>query len=97
MKFYARNRYLVIEVQKEEERHSGIMLPEDYKKKISHKVGKILDAPQNSEFRYDIGCKVLFAAGLMEEFEVDGQTVTVIPESVVYGVFRERPAYEQEY
>jgi co-chaperonin GroES (HSP10) len=96
MKFYARNKYLVIQViEDKKETNSGVYLPDDYvaEKQKQYKTAKILDAHRDGQFYFDVGCNIIFSDLLMEEFTINDQKITVIPEHVVYGVFREGPTY----
>jgi co-chaperonin GroES (HSP10) len=99
MKLYARNRNLVIELEEEKKKtESGVLVPDEYVKvETGYKVGKILDSQKDSQFEYDKNCYVVFASHMIQTFEFCGQKFTTIPESAVYGVFRERPVYEPEY
>lgn len=96
MNFYSRNRNLVIELEEEkQQQQNGVFLPDDYVKVASRlKVAKIVNASVG-QFQHDIGNYVLFETHLMQSFDYEGKTYTIIPESAVYGVFKNGPDYKE--
>ncbi len=98
MNFYARNKNLVIKLEEEkQEKDSGILIPEDYQKtKLpGMRVAKLLSASGDSQFSYDIGDYIMFESHMMQSFQHNGKTFTVVPESSVYGVFKNGPDYSK--
>jgi len=96
MNFYSRNRNLVIEVEDEkQQQQNGVFLPDDYVKAASRlKVAKVIDA-QSGQFQHDVGSYVLFEAHMMQTFDHEGKKYSIIPESAVYGVFKNGPHYKE--
>jgi len=89
MDFYPKNKYLLVEPIEEgkpENKTSGFVLPEDYKKVENYKVVKFLKASGESPYR-DIGqCLMVVSAQMVETINVLGKTLYVVPEAAVYGV-----------
>lgn len=89
MDFYPKNKYLLVEPiedVKPENKTSGFILPEDYKKVENYKVVKFLKASGESSYR-DIGaCLMVVSAQMVETINVLGKTLHVVPEAAVYGV-----------
>ncbi len=90
MKLYAKNKYLVVELPKEEKTESNPL--SSFMSSVEKKrwdVATIVDADYDSEFYDNIDDRVLFQGHLLETFNVDDQVYHIIPESAVYGVFGE--------
>lgn len=88
MKFYPRNRYLLVEKQLEkEEDNKGFILPDDYKRKDGPlQIVKLLNACEGSNYVQDEGKFLVVPSHLVESFEVEEQTFCITPENAVYGV-----------
>jgi hypothetical protein len=90
MEFYPKNKYLLVEPvedAKPENKTSGFILPEDYKKIENHKAVKLLRAAGDSPYR-DLGvCLLVVSSNMIEEIKAAGKTIYVVPESAVYGAF----------
>lgn len=90
MKLYAKNKYLVVELPKEEKTEvnplSSFMASVEKKR---WDLATVLDAHPDSDFYIEIGNRVLFQGHLLETFNIDDQVYHIIPESAVYGVFGE--------
>jgi len=88
MKFYPRNRYLLVEKQLEkEEDNKGFILPDDYKRKDGPlQVVKLLNACEGSSYVNDEGKLLVVPSHLVESLDMEGQTFYIIPENAVYGV-----------
>ena len=89
MEFYPKNKYLLVEPvedPKPENKTSGFILPEDYKKVENYKIVKFLRASGDSSYR-DIGaCLMIVSAQLVEHINIIGKSIYVVPEAAVYGV-----------
>lgn len=90
MDFYPKNKYLLVEPVEEtkpENKTSGFILPEDYKKVENYKAVKLIRASGDSSYR-DLGqCLLVVSANMVEQINVLGKTVYVVPEVGVYGAF----------
>lgn len=90
MEFYPKNKYLLVEPiedAKPENKTSGFILPEDYKKVENYKAVKLIRAAGDSPYR-DMGqCLLVVSAQMIETLNVLGKTLYVVPEIGVYGAF----------
>lgn len=90
MDFYPKNKYLLVEPVedvKPENKPSGFILPEDYKKAETYKVLKLIRAAGDSPYR-DMGqCLLVAPSQMVETLNVLGRTLYVVPEVAVYGAF----------
>jgi hypothetical protein len=90
MEFYPKNKYLLVEPvedAKPENKTSGFILPEDYKKQETHKVVRILRASPGSQYVDLCNSLAVVPVNMIETITVLDRTLTVIPETAVYGVF----------
>ena len=90
MEFRPKNKYLLVEQvedKKPEEKTSGFILPDDYKKIETHKVVRLVSASRDSAYSSSVGNLVLVPSNLVEEIRVMGSTYYVVPETAIYGVF----------
>lgn len=88
MRLFAKNNYLIVEIENQKEDTSplsGFISTAGIK---NPNTAKIVDAG-DSKFKNDIGSKILFQSHLLESFNVDGNIYHIIPESAVYAVFGE--------
>ena len=90
MHFYPRNKYLYVQVQKEEkveDTGSHFILPDDYKRKDGPlQIVKLLRASEGSSYVNDEDKLLVVPSHLIENLEMDGQVFSVVSESAVYGV-----------
>lgn len=97
MEFRPRNKYLLVELveeKKPEDKTSGFILPSDFKPVETHKVVKLVSASRDSSFAPSTGNLMLVPVNMLEEIKAMGQTLYLIPESAVYGVFYEQVKYD---
>ena len=90
MQFRPKNKYLLVESAEEkkpEDKTSGFILPDDFKKVETHKVLRLLLASSGSPFIDAQGNYVLVPSNMVEEVKAFGKTYLIVPESAVYGVF----------
>jgi hypothetical protein len=93
MYFYPRNKYLHVEVPEEQAEDSsnstlgGFVLPQGYKRQDSSlKVVKLLAAGKESQYTNDEGAFLVVPTHNIETIDINGKSVSVVPEHVVYGV-----------
>lgn len=94
MEFYPKNKFLLVEPveeKKAEEKSSAFLLPEDYKKTETHKLMRIVRACPGSEYS-PVSLKgklILVPTHTVEVVKVREQTIFLVPENVVCGLFLE--------
>jgi len=90
MHFYPRNKYLYVELLKEEKvEDNGIrfVLPDDYKRKDGPlQTVRLLKACEGSSYVNDEQKLLVVPSHLIENLEMEGQTFNIVPENAVYGV-----------
>lgn len=89
MEFRPKNKYLLVQPvdeTKPENKTSGFILPEDYKKVEIHKLVKILSASGDSQYFGLKNALAVIPANMMEQIKVTGEVYYVVPETAVYGV-----------
>ena len=80
------NRYLVVELIREEKKDSGILVPEDYKEEGSaHSLVKLLKTHDNSSL--EPGMKLAVPTHMIEELQLFGKKHCVVLENHVIGFF----------
>jgi len=92
MEFYPKNKYLLVEpadTKKPEEKTSGFILPEDYKKVETHKLMKIVRACAGSEYSVTglKGHHVLVPSQMVEQITVANKVLHLVPENAIVGLF----------
>lgn len=90
MQFRPKNKYLLVEMAEEkkpEDKTSGFILPDDYKKAETHKVVKLVMASSGSQFVDSQNAMILVPVNMIEEIKAFGRSYYLVPESAVYGVF----------
>ena len=82
------NRYLVVELIREEKKDSGILVPEDYKEEDSaHSLVKLLKTHDNSSL--EAGMQLVVPTHMIEELQLFGKKHCVVLENHVIGFFRD--------
>ena len=90
MQFRPKNKYLLVEMAEEkkpEDKTSGFILPDDYKKTETHKVVKLITASSGSTFIDAQNSFILVPVNMIEEVKAFGKSYHLVPENAVYGVF----------
>jgi len=81
------NRYILIDVKKETETQSLIVLPEDYKAKEERFVSvKFLKAANDVRFDIPNDCNLIVDNSMIEEINVRGTNYNVILDNYVVGI-----------
>jgi len=81
------NRYILIEIKKEVEIDSIIVLPEDYKAKDERFVAvKFLKAADDVRFQISDGCQLVVDNSMIEEINICGTNYNVILDNYVVGM-----------
>jgi co-chaperonin GroES (HSP10) len=81
------NRYILIDVKKETETQSLIVLPEDYKAKEERFVSvKFLKAASDVRFDIPNDCNLIVDNSMIEEINVRGTNYNVILDNYVVGI-----------
>ena len=82
------NRYLVVELIREEKKDSGILVPEDYKEEDSaYSLVKLLKTHDNSSL--EAGMQLVVPTHMIEELQLFGKKHCVVLENHVIGFFRD--------
>ena len=80
------NRYLVVELIREEKKDSGILVPEDYKEEDSaYSLVKLLKTHDNSSL--EAGMQLVVPTHMIEELQLFGKKHCVVLENHVIGFF----------
>ena len=80
------NRYLVVELIREEKKDSGILVPEDYREGDSaHSLVKLLKTHDNSKL--EAGMQLAVPTHMIEELQLFGKKHCVVLENHVIGFF----------
>ena len=83
---YPMNRYLVVELIREEKKDSGILVPEEYKEENSaYSLVKLLKTHDNSSL--EAGMKLAVPTHMIEELQLFGKKHCVVLENHVIGFF----------
>ena len=90
MKFNPKNRYLLVETQKQEDADTGVLLPEGYVvSKDKYTVATVLkSAPDCKGECIPSGTKVIVDVAMLEEVSVLGQTFEIVLENYVVGLLQ---------
>ncbi len=87
MKFYPKNRHLLIETQKQEEADTGVLLPEGYSRpKDKYVVAKVLDTASDCKDHPPTGTKVVVDATMIEAVSVQGTNYEIVLENHIVGL-----------
>ena len=87
MKFYPKNRYLLIETKKQEEADTGVLLPEGYRRpKDKYVVATVLDTSSDCKVELFEGTKVVVDASMVETFKVLGSEYEIVLENHIVGL-----------
>lgn len=90
MQFRPKNKYLLVESaeqKKPEDKTSGFILPDDYKKTDTHKVVRLVLASSGSAFIDSQNSYILVPSNMIEEIKAFDKIYHLVPEAAVYGVF----------
>ena len=93
MKFYPRNRHVLIELLQEEENENEtkILLPDNYsEKKEPYTSALVKEIAPSCTINVGKGDKVVVEASMVQELKVDGELYTVVLENYIYGVISNR-------
>ncbi len=84
---------LIVKPQKEEEKNSGIVVPEEGKDKMPEKgevvavgPGRVLENGNRLPMNVKVGDKIMFKKYTTEEVKIDGEEYLVVAESNVVAV-----------
>lgn len=90
MKFSPKNRYLLVETQKQEDsENTGVLLPEGYTlRKDKYVTATVLDAATDCKDAIAHGTQVVVDASMLEEVSVSGETFEIVLENYVVGLLQ---------
>jgi hypothetical protein len=87
VKFYPKNRHLLIETQKQEEADIGVLLPEGYNRpKDKYIVARVLDSANDCKDHPPAGTKVVVDATMIEVLSVQGASYEIVLENHIVGL-----------
>ncbi len=87
MKFYPKNRYLLVQSQKQEDADTGVLLPEGYAlPKDKYVSATVLISAEDCKEELSTGTKVVVDASMLEEVSVSGQTYEIVLENYIVGL-----------
>ena len=93
MKFYPRNRHILVEVvkEKEPELETRVLLPEDYGTKNPPYVCAVVkEISPSCTTNVGKGDKVIIESSMLQELNVDDNLYTIVLENYIYGVISSR-------
>tara|TARA_B100000427_G_C15049820_1_gene395058 strand:- start:99 stop:386 length:288 start_codon:yes stop_codon:yes gene_type:complete len=95
MKFYPRNRHILIEVIKDNkegsESESRVLLPEGYGEKTPPYVCAVVkEISPSCTTNVGKGDKVIVESSMIQELSVDDHLYTIVLENYIYGVISSR-------
>tara|TARA_R100000231_G_C5318559_1_gene162678 strand:- start:393 stop:662 length:270 start_codon:yes stop_codon:yes gene_type:complete len=89
MKFSPKNRYLLVQTQKQEDADTGVLLPEGYAlRKDKYVTATVLDTATDCKDVIAHGTQVVVDASMLEEVSVSGQTFEIVLENYVVGLLQ---------
>ena len=89
MKFSPKNRYLLVETQKQEDAYTGVILPEGYTlRKDNYVTATVLDTATDCKDAIAHGTQVVVDASMLEEVSVSGKTFEIVLENYVVGLLQ---------
>ena len=87
MKFCPKNRYLLVQTEKQEDADSGVLLPEGFTlTKDKYVVATVVDTASDCKERVTGGTKVVVDATMLEEVSVSGETYEIVLENYIVGL-----------
>jgi len=89
MKFCPKNRYLLVQTEKQEDADSGVLLPEGFTlSKDKYTVATVLDSATDCKDAVAQGTKVVVDSTMLEEVSVSGQTYEIVLENYIVGLLQ---------
>ena len=90
MKFNPKNRYLLVETEKQEDDNTGVLLPEGYVvSRDKYVVATVIkSAPDCKGESISSGTKVVVDTTMLEEVSVLGQTYEIVLENYIVGLLQ---------
>ena len=89
MKFSPKNRYLLVQTQKQEDADTGVLLPEGYAlRKDKYVTATVLDTATDCKDVIAHGTQVVVDASMLEEVNVSGKTFEIVLENYVVGLLQ---------
>jgi hypothetical protein len=89
VKFSPKNRYLLVETQKQEDADTGVLLPEGYTlRKDKYVTAIVLDTATDCKEAIAQGTQVVVDATMLEEVSVSGKTYEIVLENYVVGLLQ---------
>ena len=98
MKFYPKNRYLLVQTQAQEDaENAGVLLPEGYSlPKDKYVMATVLDSAEDCKKEtvyggalYKEGSKVVVDSSMIEAVSVSGETYEIVLENYVVGFMQD--------
>jgi len=90
MRFYPKNRHLLIQTQKQEEIDTGVLLPEGYARpKDKYVVATVLDTATDCKDRPASGTKVVVDSTMIEPVTILGTEYEIVLENHIVGLMKD--------
>ena len=95
MKFYPKNRYLLVQTQSQEDaENTGVLLPEGYSlPKDKYVMATVLDSAEDCKREavyggalYKEGSKVVVDSSMVEAVSISGETYEIVLENYIVGL-----------
>tara|TARA_R100001510_G_C7501232_1_gene104837 strand:+ start:283 stop:558 length:276 start_codon:yes stop_codon:yes gene_type:complete len=88
VKFYPKNRHLLIQTQKQEDTNTGVLLPEGYSQpKDKYVVATVLDTASDCKEHPTSGTKVVVDATMIDTVSILETEYEIVLENHVVGFF----------
>ena len=89
MNFHPKNRYLLVQTQKQEDADTGVLLPEGYAlPKDKYVAATVLGAAEDCKEQLSTGTKVVVDASMLEEVCLSGKTYEIVLENYIVGLLQ---------
>ena len=90
MKFCPKNRYLLVQTEKQEDADTGVLLPEGFTlSKDKYTVATVLQSATDCKGEHiSSGTKVVVDTTMLEEVSVCGQTYEIVLENYIVGLIK---------
>ena len=90
MKFYPKNRHLLIKTLKQEDADTGVLLPEGYNRpKDKYVVAMVLDTATDCKESLSEGTKAVVDAMMIETINVLGSEYEIVLENHIVGLVKD--------
>ena len=85
MKFSPKNRYLLVQTQKQEDADTGVLLPEGFQPKAEFEVAKVVAVASDCNSTWKQGSFIVFPSNMLQQVDINGSKVNLVSENYVLG------------